>query len=89
MKGTYRESTRGAKVALYQPILDQYQETLKEHPRLTSVTFCWMQGETDGQARAQAAYKDALKLLITKLRRDLQRPDMNIVIGRISGLWHR
>ena len=31
-----------------------------------------------------APYKDALKLLISKLRRDLKRPDMNIVIGRIS-----
>ena len=75
---------RNSKVDLYQSIMDKYKETLKEHPRLTSVTFCWMQGETDAQARAQAAYKDALKLLITKLRRDLQRLDMNIVIGRIS-----
>lgn len=75
---------RGREVTLYQPILDKYQEMLKEHPGLTSVTFCWMQGESDAQARAQAAYKDALKLLITKLRRDLERPDMNIVIGRIS-----
>ncbi|MGB0585950.1 MAG: sulfatase-like hydrolase/transferase [Limisphaerales bacterium] len=75
---------KGWKVALYQPILDKYKEMLKKHPRLTSVTFCWMQGESDAQARAEAAYKDALKLLITKLRRDLGRPDMNIVIGRIS-----
>ena len=30
------------------------------------------------------AYKEALKLLITNLRRDLDRPDMNLVIGRIS-----
>ena len=75
---------RGREAALYQPILDKYQEMLKKHPKLTSVTFCWMQGESDAQARAQAAYKDALKLLITKLRRDLERPDMNIVIGRIS-----
>ena len=75
---------KGWKVALYQPILDQYEEILKKHPGLTSVTFCWMQGESDAQAGAQAAYKDALKLLITKLRRDLERPDMNIVIGRIG-----
>lgn len=75
---------RNSKVDLYLPILDKYKETLKKYPRLTSVTFCWMQGESDAQARAQAAYKNALKLLITKLRRDLQRLDMNIVIGRIS-----
>ena len=35
-------------------------------------------------AADSAAYKDALKLLIAKLRRDLERPDMNIVIGRIK-----
>jgi len=71
-------------VILYQPILDQYKEMLKKYPKLDSVTFCWMQGERDASGKAQAAYKDALKLLITKLRRDLQRPDMNIVIGRLS-----
>jgi len=71
-------------VLFYQPILDQYKEMLKKHPRLASVTFCWMQGERDASGGAQAAYKDALKLLISKLRRDLQRPDMNIVIGRLS-----
>jgi len=76
--------TKGEGVQFYQPILDQYQAMLKKHPRLTSVTFCWMQGERDASGGADAAYKDALKLLITRLRRDLKRPDMNIVIGRIS-----
>ena len=75
---------RDGKVEFYQPILDQYQEMLKKHPSLTSVTFCWMQGERDANGGAHAAYKDALKLLISKLRRDLKRPDMNIVIGRIG-----
>ena len=30
---------RDGKVEFYQPILDQYQEMLKKHPKLTSVTF--------------------------------------------------
>ena len=75
---------RGGKVEFYQPILDQYKEMLKKHPKFESVTFCWMQGERDANGGAHAAYKDALTLLIAKLRRDLERPDMNIVIGRIS-----
>jgi len=75
---------RDGKVEFYQPILDQYQEMLKKHPKLTSVTFCWMQGERDANGGAHAPYKVALKLLISKLRRDLKRPDMNIVIGRIG-----
>ena len=75
---------KDGKVEFYQPILDQYQEMLEKHPEFASVTFCWMQGERDANGGGQPAYKDALKLLITKLRRDLERPDMNIVIGRLS-----
>ena len=75
---------KGGEVEFYQPILDQYKGMLKKHPKFESVTFCWMQGERDASGGADAAYKDALKLLISKLRRDLERPDMNIVIGRLS-----
>jgi arylsulfatase len=75
---------RGGKVEFYQPILDQYKEMLKKHPKFESVTFCWMQGERDANGGAHAAYKDALKQLISNLRRDLKRPDMNVVIGRIG-----
>ena len=75
---------KGGKVEFYQSILDQYKEMVKKHPKFKSVTFCWMQGERDANGGAHAAYKDALKLLISKLRRDLKRPDMNIVIGRIG-----
>ena len=31
---------KGGEVEFYQPILDQYQEMLEKHPKLTSVTFC-------------------------------------------------
>ena len=75
---------KGGKVEFYQPILDQYEELLKQHPVLPSVTFCWMQGECDANGGADAAYKKSLQQLIADLRRDLKRPDMNIVIGRIG-----
>ena len=75
---------KGGKVEFYQPILDQYKEMLKKYLKFESVTFCWMQGERDANGGAHAAYKDALKQLISNLRRDLKRPDMNIVIGRIG-----
>ena len=75
---------KGGEVEFYQPILDQYKEMLEKHSKFASVTFCWMQGERDANGGGQPAYKDALKLLITKLRRDLECPDMNIVIGRLS-----
>jgi len=75
---------KGEGVLFYQPILDEYKAMLEKHPQPKSVTFCWMQGERDANGGAQAAYKDALKQLIANLRRDLERPDMNIVIGRIG-----
>ncbi len=75
---------KGQGVLFYQPILDEYKKMLKNYPKPTSVTFCWMQGERDANGGAHAAYEDALKLLIAKLRRDLKRPDMNVVVGRIS-----
>ncbi len=68
----------------YQQIRDQYKKLLEKHPRPASVTFCWMQGERDAREKLSAAYSDALTQLITNLRRDLEQPEMNFVIGRLS-----
>lgn len=68
----------------YEPILKQYRELLEEHPQPASVTFCWMQGERDARTQLSAAYEDALRQLISNLRRDLEQPEMNFVIGRLS-----
>jgi len=68
----------------YQPILDQYRKLLEKHPKPASVTFCWMQGERDAREKLSAAYADALGQLIANLRKDLQQPEMNFVIGRLS-----
>ena len=79
-----KRTHKGGEVEFYQPILDQYKEMVQKHPKFKSVTFCWMQGERDANGGAHAAYKDALKQLISNLRRDLKRTDMNVVIGRIG-----
>ncbi|MEZ5301740.1 MAG: sialate O-acetylesterase [Verrucomicrobiales bacterium] len=71
-------------VPYYQPILDQFAKLLEKHPDPASVTFCWMQGERDAKEKLDAAYADAMKQLVANLRRDLKRPDMNAVIGRLS-----
>ncbi len=68
----------------YQPILDQYRKLLQKYPEPASVTFCWMQGERDAKEKLSAAYADAMKQLISNLRRDLKQPNMNFVIGRLS-----
>lgn len=68
----------------YQPILDQFKKLIAKHPEPASVTFCWMQGERDARTRLHEAYADAMKQLISNLRRDLNQPKMNFVIGRLS-----
>ena len=68
----------------YKKIMDQLKPILEKHPRPDSVSFCWMQGERDAKSGLESVYESALKQLITNLRRDLKRPDLNVVIGRIS-----
>ena len=71
-------------VPFYQMILDQMAGLQQKHPNPASITFCWMQGENDAKTKLDAAYADAMKQLIANLRRDLKRPDMKVVIARIS-----
>lgn len=55
---------------------------LKNKP--TTVTLCWMQGESDARDGAEKVYGAALARLIENLRTELKREDLNVVIGRIS-----
>jgi len=68
----------------YDAILKGLKPILAKHPRPASVSFCWMQGERDAKSGMEPAYEAALKQLVANLRRDLKRPDLNVVIGRIS-----
>jgi len=68
----------------YKPIIEQYWELIKKYPNPSSVTFCWMQGERDGSGKYGPAYEEALTQLISNLRRDLKRDNMNFVIARIG-----
>lgn len=51
---------------------------------LASVVFVWMQGTRDGRDRGDD-YEANLAGLISRLERDLGRPDLLFVIGRIPG----
>ncbi|NCG26281.1 MAG: acetyl xylan esterase [Verrucomicrobiales bacterium] len=80
----YKLPPRIESTVFYQPILDQYAEVITKHPKISSVTFCWMQGERDAKENLGVAYTDAMKQLINNLRRDLKQPNMYFVIGRLS-----
>jgi hypothetical protein len=69
---------------------DYYGETLKlaraniEAGKPKTITFLWMQGERDAKENLAPAYEECLRTLIASLRKDLDAPEMNFVIGRLS-----
>jgi len=68
---------------LYQKLIDGAKPLLAKKP--SSVTFVWLQGETDAWYDDWAPhYEKLLTYLIANLRKDLDCPEMNIVICRIS-----
>ncbi len=79
-----KKAKRGVAPRFYTQILAKYRALQTTTPHLNSITFCWMQGERDAKENLSAVYADALNQLISNLRRDLKRPDMKFVIGRLS-----
>lgn len=65
---------------LYVPLIRKVNATIKGETFQT-VTFVWMQGESDLRNTAYDAY---LQELLQQLQTDLKFKDINLVIGRIS-----
>ena len=65
---------------LYDPLIKKVKVAIKGQS-LQTVTLVWMQGESDLNNTAYAAY---LKELLRQLQSDLSFKEINIVIGRIS-----
>ncbi len=55
-----------------------------EASRPDTVTFVWMQGERDARESLAEVYAASFKGMIAQLQADLNRTDINVVIGRIS-----
>lgn len=51
---------------------------------IKTVTFVWMQGESDAKEQHGEVYEASLRGLIDQLSEDLGRKDLNVVIGRLS-----
>ena len=49
-----------------------------------TVTFVWMQGESDARKEEGDVYAASLRGLLEQLSKDIGRDDVNVVIGRIS-----
>lgn len=65
---------------LYDRLMKKVNATIKGKT-LKTITFVWMQGESDLR---NTAYDKYLKELMQQLQKDLKRKDINLVIGRIS-----
>lgn len=52
--------------------------------RVESTTFIWVHGETDAKEENADVYKESLLRLYNQFSEDLNRSDINYVIGRLS-----
>lgn len=66
------------------PKLLQAVKNAGDAPAFKTVTFIWMQGESDAGRDLAAAYEKSFKTLCQQLKADLGLEKMHFVIGRIS-----
>lgn len=68
----------------YDRLIGKVHKTLNGK-KPNTVTFLWMQGESDGKAAASGTpYDESLRGVLAQLQKDIGREDINMVIGRIN-----
>lgn len=76
---------RGPNGRHYDTLMKLVAEAMEGKPTPVSVSFVWMQGEADGNHIGYGErYEAALESLLTQLEEDLQRSDIDFILGRIS-----
>jgi len=68
---------------LYDRLMVRVDSLTAEQP-IASVTFVWMQGERDARESHGDVYEASLIGLMEQLKSDLNRNDINLVVGRLS-----
>jgi len=68
---------------LYDRLMTKVNAAIKGK-KIDTVSFVWMQGERDAKEAHSPVYAASMRGLIEQLRTDLKRPDMTVVIGRLS-----
>ena len=71
---------------LYDVLIQTVRKTIKDKP-IASVTFVWMQGEADAGSGWGRVYAKSFMGLINQLKGDLERDQINFVVGRINEYW--
>jgi len=68
---------------LYDSLMKRVYPVIKEE-KVATVTFIWMQGERDAREKFGDVYEKSLQGLYQQLSNDLNRNDVNFIIGRLS-----
>lgn len=81
------EKTREEFMANFGNLYDKLMESIKantEGKKYDTVTFVWMQGESDSGEESVAQYEESFNRVLARLKADLGIKDMNVIIGRLS-----
>jgi hypothetical protein len=82
-KGVPSERTKLQHGQEYGPLIEKAREAF-DGKTFDTVTFVWMQGESDGMRGLGPAYEKSFLRLLGRLKKDLNRKDVAFVIGRIN-----
>ena len=85
-KGVPSERTKLQHGQEYGPLIDKAREAFDGKP-FDTITFVWMQGESDGKRGLGPAYEKSFLRLLGRLKTDLGRKDVAFVIGRINDCY--
>ena len=72
-----------AKTDLYDSLMMKVNNAV-EKESIATVTFIWMQGERDARGKLGEVYERSLNGLYKQLCHDLNRKDINFIIGRLN-----
>ena len=68
---------------LYDTLMTKVYSAI-ENEKIATVTFIWMQGESDAYRKFGEVYEKSLIGLYRQLSNDMERKDINFIIGRLS-----
>ncbi|UAM97985.1 sialate O-acetylesterase [Polaribacter litorisediminis] len=68
---------------LYDRLMTKVSDSIKNQ-QIASITFIWMQGERDARMEFASVYEESLLGIYQQLSTDLNRSDINFIIGRLS-----
>ncbi len=82
-KGAPSERSKQQHGEVYGPLIEKVRNACKGKSHDT-ITFIWMQGESDGMRGLGGVYEESFLRLLGRLKTDLDRKDISFVIGRIN-----